>query len=65
MALRRALTYAAWFALLLAPVAMIVRHEAEMAREYGPGRKALQAALEAREQAVAAAERTLGRKIGE
>ena len=62
---RRILTYAAWFALLLAPVAMVVRHEAEMAREYGPGRKALNAALEAKEQAVAAAERALGRKIGE
>lgn len=65
MALRRALTYVAWFALLLAPVAMVVHHEARVAREYGPGRRALNAALAAREQAVAAAERTLGRKIGE
>ena len=62
---RRILTYAAWFALLLAPVAMVVRHEAEMAREYGPGRKALQAALEAEAQAIEAAELALGRKIGE
>ena len=62
---RRILTYAAWFALLLAPVAMVVHHEARMARESAPGRRALNAALEAREQAVAATERTLGRKIGE
>ena len=65
MARRRALTYAAWFALLLVPVAMVVHHEARMARESAPGRKALQAALEAEAQAIEAAELALGRKIGE